>query len=434
MSTLQDAAQSLLAAARRAGAEVAEVGLYEGMSVGIQRRLGKTEESERAETTELGLRVFLGRRCASVSASAIDQGSFQRLAEQAVAMAKVVPEDPYAEIPLAPPAPDAAFLDLNDPVEPSADLLITRAALAEEAAMAVPGINNSEGASASWSRAVSVLATSHGFLGEYARSFHSVSVTAIAGTGTQMQRDYDYGSAVYGKDLEDPAQLGRNAAAQALARLNPVRPATSRVPVLFAPRVAASFLGHLAGAISGASIARGTSFLKDALGQKIFAPGVNIVDDPLRVRGLRSRTFDREGQPVKLMHFIEDGRLTEWVLETRSANQLGLKTNGHAGGLSNFYLEAGLMTPEQLMADVAEGLYITEMIGSGVNGLTGDYSRGAAGFMIRNGQLAEPVAEFTIAGNLKEMFLNLTPANDLVFKRGTDAPTLRIEGMTIAGG
>lgn len=433
MSALQDAAQSLLDAARRAGAEVAEVGLYEGMSVGIQRRLGKIEESERAETTELGLRVFLGRRCASVSASAIDHGAFQRLAEQAVSMARVVPEDPYAEIPLAPSAPDAAFLDLNDPVEPPADLLIARAALAEDAAMAVPGINNSEGASSSWSRAVSVLATSHGFLGEYARSFHSVSVTAIAGTGTQMQRDYDYGSAVYGAELEDPAQLGRNAAAQALARLNPVRPTTSKLPVLFAPRVAGSFLGHLAGAISGAAIARGTSFLKDALGQKIFASGLNIVDDPLRVRGLRSRPFDREGQSVKMMYFIEDGRLTEWVLDTRSANQLGLKTNGHAGGLSNFYMQPGRMTPEQLMADINEGLYITEMIGSGVNGLTGDYSRGAAGFMIRNGQLAEPVAEFTIAGNLKEMFLNLTPANDLVFKRGTDAPTLRIEGMTIAG-
>ena len=434
MSALQDAAVALLDAARRAGAEVAEVGLYEGTSVGIQRRLGKIEESERAETTELGLRVFLGRRSASVSASAIDHGAFKRLAEQAVAMAKVVPEDPYAEIPFAPPAPDVAFLELDDPEEPSADRLIERAALAEDAAMAVPGISNSEGASSSWSRAISVLATSHGFLGEYARSFHSVSVTAIAGAGTAMQRDYDYDSTVYGCDLSDPAQLGRNAAARALARLNPVRPETARLPVVFDPRVASSFLGHLAGAISGAAIARGTSFLKDALGQAVFAPGINIIDDPLRVRGLRSRPFDREGQAVRPMKFIEDGRLTEWVLDTRSANQLGLKTNGHAGGLSNFYMEPGRMTPEQLMADISLGLYVTEMIGSGVNGLTGDYSRGAAGFMIRNGQLAEPVAEFTIAGNLKDIFLNLTPANDLVFKRGTDAPTLRVEGMTMAGG
>lgn len=434
MSVLQESALALLEAARRAGAEVAEVGLYEGTSVGIQRRLGKIEESERAETTELGLRVFLGRRSASVSASSIDRDSFLRLAEQAVAMAKVVPEDPYAEIPVAPPAPDAAFLELDDPAEPCAETLIERAALAEEAALAVPGISNSEGASASWSRAVSVLATSHGFVGEYARSFHSVSVTAIAGTGTEMQRDYDYDSAVYGADVSDPAQLGRNAAARALARLNPSRPSTAKLPILFDPRVAGSFLGHLAGAISGAAIARGTSFLKDALGQMVFSPDIHIIDDPLRIRGLRSRPFDREGQPVRLMKFIEGGRLTDWVLDTRSANQLGLKTNGHAGGLSNFYMQPGRMTPEQLMADISLGLYVTEMIGSGVNGLTGDYSRGAAGFMIRNGQLAEPVAEFTIAGNLKDMFLNLTPANDLVFKRGTDAPTLRIEGMTLAGG
>lgn len=434
MSRLQDAALTLLEAAKRAGAEVAEVGLYEGASVGIQRRLGKIEETERAETTELGLRVFLGRRSASVSANAIDHDAFQRLAEQAVAMAKVVPEDPYAEIPLAPPAPDAAFLELDDPLEPTAEALIARASLAEDAALAVPGINNSEGASASWSRAVSVLATSRGFLGEYARSFHSISVTAIAGTGTAMQRDYDYDSKVYGADLSDPAQLGRDAAARALARLNPVRPSTAKLPVVFDPRVAGSFLGHLAGAISGAAIARGTSFLKDALGQMVFTPGVTIIDDPLRVRGLRSRPFDREGQAVRQMKFIEDGRLSEWVLDTRAANQLGLKTNGHAGGLSNFYMQPGRMTPAQLMADIPLGLYVTEMIGSGINGLTGDYSRGAAGFMIRNGQLAEPVAELTIAGNLKDMFLNLMPADDLVFKRGTDAPTLRIEGMTMAGG
>lgn len=433
MSALSDAAAALLEAAKRAGADVAEVGLYEGTSVGVQRRLGKTEETERAETTELSLRVFLGRCSASVSASSIDRSAFARLAAQAVAMAKVVPEDPYAEIPEAPPALDAGFLELEDPVEPSADLLIARAAQAEDAAMGVPGITNSEGGSASWSRAVSVLATSHGFLGEYARTAHSVSVTAIAGTGTAMQRDYDYDSVIHGADLADPAQLGRNAAARALARLNPKRPATARLPVLFDPRVSGSILGHLAGAISGAAIARGTSFLKDALGQRIFPAGLEIIDNPLKVRGRRSRPFDREGQRVAQMSFIEDGVLTDWILDTRSANQLGLKTNAHAGGLSNFYMAPGRLSPEQLMADIAEGLYVTEMMGSSINGLTGDYSRGAAGFMIRNGQIAEPVAEITIAGNLKEMFLNLTPASDLEFKRGTDAPTLRLDGMTLAG-
>jgi PmbA protein len=433
MSALQDAAQGLLRAAKVAGADVAEVTLYEGASVFVQRRLGRIEETERAETREVGLHVFIGKCSASVSASSIDPSAFSRLAEQAVSMARVVPEDPYAEIPLAPQPMDAALLDLDDPAEPSMDVLIARAAAAEEAALAVAGITNSEGASASWSRGTSLLATSHGFMGEYARSHHGVSVTAIAGTGTEMQRDYDSSSVLHGEDLEDPAGLGRSAAARALARMNPKRPQTAKLPILFDPRVAGSLLGHFSGAISGASIARGTSFLKDALGQPVFAPGITVVDDPLRVRGRRSRPFDREGLPGQKRDFIENGVLTSWILDTRSANQLGLKSTGHSGGLTNFYLEPGALSPAALMADITEGLFITEMIGMGVNGLTGDYSRGAAGFMIRNGQLAEPVAEFTIAGNLKDMFLHITPANDLEFKRGTDAPTLRIEGMTLAG-
>ncbi|MCB5944208.1 TldD/PmbA family protein [Acidocella sp. KAb 2-4] len=433
MSALHEAAAGLLAAAKRAGADVAEVVLHESASVSVQRRLGKTEETERAETREIGLRVFLGRANASVSASAIDPASFIRLAEQAVSMARVVPADPYAEIPEAPAARDAAFLDLDDPVEPDMAALIARAAAAEDAALAVPGITNSEGASASWSRGTTLLATSRGFIGGYARSHHGVSVTAIAGEGTGMQRDYDYSSTLHGADLEDPATLGHRAAQRALARLNPRRPQTAKLPVVFDPRVAGGLLGHLAGAISGAAIARGTSFLKEALGQAVFAPGVSIIDDPFRVRGLRSRPYDREGQTVQRRAFIEDGVLTSWILDTRSANQLGLKTTGNAGGLSNFYLAPGAVSPAALMADIAEGLYVTELIGMGVNGLTGDYSRGAAGFMIRKGQLAEPVAECTIAGNLKDMFRQLTPADDLVFKRGTDAPTLRVEAMTLAG-
>lgn len=433
MSALRDAAAGLLAAARRAGADVAEVGLHDGASVSVQRRLGKIEETERAETREISLRVFIGQSSANVSASSIEPANFARLAEQAVAMARVVPADPYAEIPQAPAPLDAGFLDLDDPVEPHADVLIARAAAAEEAALAVPGITNSEGASASWSRNISLLATSHGFVGEYARSYHGVSVTAIAGTGTDMQRDYDYSSVLHAEDLDDPAALGRNAAARALARLNPKRPGTAKLPILFDPRVSGSFLGHFAGAISGAAIARGTSFLKDALHQPVFGPGITLTDDPFRVRGSRSRPFDREGQRVRAMNFIEAGVLTDWILDTRSANQLGLKANGHSGGLANFYMAPGTMDQAGLMADITEGLFVTEMIGMGVNGLTGDYSRGAAGFMIRNGVLAEPVAEFTIAGNLKEMFLHLTPASDLEFKRGTDAPTLRIEGMTLAG-
>lgn len=433
MSTLLDQAATLLAAAKAAGADVAETVMSIGTSVSVQRRLGKIEETERAESRELGLRVFVGKCSASVSASAIDPAAFTRLAEQAVAMARVVPEDIYAEIPEAPAPMEARLLDLDDPVEPTAETLIARAAAAEEAALAVPGITNSEGASASWARSHFLLATTRGFAGFYTRSNHAVSATAIAGAGTDMQRDYDFSSSPHAADLDDPAALGRQAAERALARLRPARPKTTRLPVLFDPRVAGSMLGHLSSAIHGASIARGTSFLKDSLGKLVLGAGLSVIDDPLRARGLRSRPFDREGQPGGVRAFIEGGVLTSWILDTRSANQLGLKTTGHAGGTSNFYLAPGKLTPTDLMADIAEGLYVTEMLGSSVNGITGDYSRGGAGFMIRNGVLAEPVAEFTIAGNLKDMFLHLTPADDLVFKRGTDAPTLRIEGMTLAG-
>jgi PmbA protein len=278
-----------------------------------------------------------------------------------------------------------------------------------------------------------VLVTSRGFAGHYTRSSHSVSATAIAGAGTGMQRDYDYSSAVHGEDLDDPTLLGKRAADQALARLNPSRPKTAKLPVVFDPRVSSSLLGHLTGAINGASIARGTSFLKDKLGAQIFASNITIYDDPLRVRGQRSRAFDGEGQRGEKRAFVEAGVLTSWILDTRSANQLGLKTTGHAGGVTNLYLAPGQLTPEALMADIAEGLYVTEMMGGGVNGITGDYSRGAAGFMIRNGKLAEPVAEFTIAGHALTLFASMNPANDLVFKRGANAPTIRVEGLTLAG-
>ena len=434
MSDLLELAQGLLRAAKAAGADVAEVGFNTGTSISVQRRLGKVEETERAEAREVGLRVFIGRCSASVSASSIAPDAFARLAEQAVEMARVVPEDPYAEIPDAPAPMDASVLDLDDPDEPAMEVLIARAAAAEDAALAVPGITNTEGASASWSRGFALHATSRGFAGLYARSNHSVSVSAIAGTGTDMQRDYDYDSVIHGADLDDPAVLGRRAAEQALARLNPMRPSTAKLPVVYHPRIAGGILGHLSSAINGASIARGTSFLKDFLEKPVFGPGIRIVDDPLRVRGRRSRPYDREGLPGAMRAFIEDGVLTSWILDTRSANQLGLKSTGNSGGTSNFYLEAGRLSPDELMADITEGLFVTELIGMGVNGITGDYSRGAAGFMIRNGVLAEPVAEFTIAGNLREMFMHLTPANDLVFKRGTDAPTIRIDGMTLAGG
>ncbi|WP_287981380.1 TldD/PmbA family protein [Acidiphilium sp.] len=437
-----DLLDALLDAAKRAGADSADALMGSGTSLSVGRRLGKVEEIERAESDTVGLRVFVGSRSAIVSSGAIDPAGFSRLAEQAVAMARVVPEDRFSTIPDAPPPPDSAPLDMDDPAEPGVEALLARAAAAEEAALAVKGITNSEGAGASWSRSHIALATSRGFAGAYSRSSHGVSVSPIAGEGVGMQRDYEYSAAVHGADLADPAGLGRAAAERAVSRLDPRRPATAKLPVVYHPRVAGSLLGHFAGAINGAAIARGTSFLKDAMGQAIFAPGIAIIDDPLRRRGLRSRSFDGEGQTVSRRALIEDGRLTTWLLDSRSAAQLGLATTGHAArgtsgppspAPSNLYMQPGALSPEALIADISLGLYVIELIGMGVNGITGDYSRGAAGFMIRDGQLAEPVAEVTVAGNLREMFLHLTPANDLEFRRGTDAPTLRIEGMTMAG-
>jgi PmbA protein len=358
-------------------------------------------------------------------------------------MAKVVPEDGFAGLADTWAPPDTLDLDMADPAEPAPDMLAARAAAAEEAAFSVHGVTNSEGAEAGYGRSEIVLVTSAGFAGRRVGTSHSISATALAGSGTDMQRDYDHHGAVYFADLDDPATIGKSAGERAIARLNPTRPKTARIPVVYDPRVAGGLLGHLTGAINGAAVARGTSFLKDKLGQRIFARGIRIHDDPRRVRGLRSRVFDGEGTPTQARALIEDGILTTWLLESRSARQLGMKPTGHAargtGGppsasATNLYLAAGTLTPAELMADIKEGFYITELIGMGVNGVTGDYSRGAAGFMIRDGALAEPVAEVTVAGNLLEMFAAMVPASDLVFRRGTDSPTVRIDGMTMAGG
>ena len=435
--------QELIARARTAGADAADAVLLAGTSLSVQRRLRETEHVERSEGRDLGLRVFLGQRAAIVSSSAVDPAGFDQLAERAVAMAKVVPEDPYAGLAAEAASADAGPLDLADAAEPDAEALLTRAAAAEEAALAIPGVNNSEGAGAAYGRTEVVLVTSAGFAGQFVRTSHSVSATALAGAGVAMQRDYDYSSAVHLADLEDAAVIGRSAGERAIARLNPTRPKTAKLPVVYDPRVSGGLLGHLAGAINGGSVARGTTFLKEKLGAQVFAAGLVVRDDPLRRRGLRSRPFDGEGVPTAPRTIIENGVLITWLLDGRSARQLGLTTTGNASrgvgsppspAPTNLYMEPGRLSPVELMADIKEGFYVTELIGMGVNGVTGDYSRGAAGFMIRNGALAEPVAEITIAGTLPEMFAHLTPANDLVFKRGADAPTLRIDGMTLAGG
>lgn len=437
-----DLLADLIAKARAAGADAADAVLISGTSLGVQRRLGQTEHVERSEGRDLGLRVFLGQRAAIVSSSTMDPASFRDLADRAVAMAKVVPEDPFVGLADTAAPPEPVELDMEDSTEPTTEALVARASAAEEAALAVKGITNSEGAEAGFGRVEAYLVTSAGFAGKHARTSHSVSASALAGTGTEMQRDYDYHSTIHLSDLDDPVMIGRSAADRAVARLNPTRPKTAKLTVVYDPRVAGSLLGHLAGAINGASVARGTTFLKDKLGQRIFAERIEIHDDPRRVRGLRSRAFDGEGTPTQARDIIAAGVLTTWLLDSRSARQLGLRSTGHAGrgtsgppapGPTNLFLAAGDLTPGELMADIKLGLYVNEMIGMGVNGVTGDYSRGASGFMIRNGALAEPVAEITIAGNLLEMFAQLTPANDLRFRRGTDAPTVRVEGMTMAG-
>ncbi len=437
-----DLMADLLRHAKAAGADSADALLVGSTSVSVQRRLGQTEHLERSEERDLGLRVFVGQQAAIVSTTAMDPAGFRALAERAVAMARVVPPDPYGGLAEAMAPQEAVSLELEDTSEPDVAALTERASIAEQAALDVPGITNSEGADAGYGRTEIVLVTSTGFAGQYARTSHSVSATALAGSGTGMERDYDYSSAVHLSDLEDAAAIGRVAAEKALRRLNPTRPRTARVPVVYDPRVSSSLIGSLLGAINGASIVRGTSFLKERMGERLFAPGVFVHDDPRRVRGLRSRPFDGEGVPTRPRAIIEDGRLTTWLLDSRSARQLGLVSTGSAsrgtGGppgpsATNVWLAAGEATPEELMGDIAEGLYVTELMGGGVNGITGDYSRGATGFMIRHGQLAEPVSEITIAGHALEMFRSLIPANDLRFRRGMDAPTVRVEGLTMAG-
>jgi PmbA protein len=444
MAADADLLPALLAAARAAGADAADAVLIGGTSLGVQRRLGQTEHVERSESRELGLRAFVGRRAAIVSSSVLDPAGFAALAERAVAMARVLPEDPHAGLAaemVAPPA-DAGPLDLDDPGEPDVAALLDRAAAAEDAALATPGITNTEGAEAGFGRIEIALATSAGFLGQYRRSSHSVAATALAGSGTGMQRDYDYASAVHAADLEDGAAIGRRAAERALARLDPARPATATVSVVYDPRVAGGLVGHLLSAINGASVARGTSFLRERMGARVFAAGITIRDDPHRVRGPRSTSFDGEGVPTAPRDLIADGVLTTWLLDSRSARQLGLRSTGHAGrgtggppspGATNVHLAPGTVSPAALIADIRLGLYVTELIGMGVNGVTGDYSRGAVGFMIRDGAIAEPVAEITVAGNLVDMFGRLVPADDLQFRRAVNAPTVRIDGMTMAG-
>ncbi len=437
---LTDQVAALVDAAKKAGADAADAVAVRGRSTSVSVRLGKVESTNAAEGDDVSLRVFVGSRVASVSATASSDP--RTLAERAVAMAKVSPEDPYQgladEALLAKTIRD---LDLYDPTVISADQLREAALEMEEAALAVPGITNSGGSGASAGLGGLVLATSHGFLGQYLGSRFGRSASVIAGEGTGMERDYEYSSRLHVADLDDAATIGRKAGERAVRRLNARKAKTGPVDVIFDPRVARGIAGHLAGAINGASVARKTSFLRDMMGKQVASAAVTVTDEPLRPRGQASRPFDGEGVEGARLVMVDKGVLNHWFLSTSAARELGLATNGRGsrGGSSvsptstNLEIEAGEQSPEAMIASLKSGFYVTEVFGQGVNMITGEYSRGASGFWIENGELTHPVSEVTIASNLKDMFLRMVPASDLDRNYGTASPTLLIEGMTLAG-
>lgn len=437
-------AAALVEAALRAGADAADAAYVGQVSTGVQVRLGQPESVDRAEGEEVGLRFFLGRRSASASSSDLSADALGGLVERVAAMAREALEDPFAGLApedrlLRGPLPD---IDADDGGEESAVALRERALATEAAARAVPGVTNSEGAGAGFGRTVFALATSHGFARGHTSSGYSGSASVIAGTGAGMQRDYASHSARHHADLDAPAAIGSLAAERAVKRLNPAKLASGAMPIVFDPRVGGSLVGHLISAMSGAAIARRTSFLVGREGERLFAPGVTIRDDPHRPRGLRSRPFDGEGLATAPTDLVADGELGGWLMDSAAARQLGRAPTGHAArgvsgapgvSASNVDLLPGTLSPAALIGDIRHGVYVTELIGQGINLVTGDYSRGASGFLIADGAIGPPVAEITIAGNLADMFAALVPADDLERRRALNVPTIRIDGMTVAG-
>jgi PmbA protein len=437
---LTDRVAALVDAAKKAGADAADAVAVRGRSTSVSVRLGKVESTNSSEGDDVSLRVFVGKRVASVSATASSDPA--TLAERAIAMAKVSPEDPYQG--LADPALLAntvSDLDLFDSTEVSADALREAALAAEAAALAVPGVTNSGGSGASAGLGGLVLATSHGFVGHYVGSRFGRSASVIAGEGTGMERDYEYSSRLHFGDLDSAEEIGRKAGERAVRRLGARKAKTGPVDVVFDPRVARGIAGHLAGAINGAAVARKTSFLRDKMGQQVASAAITVSDEPMRVRGQASRPFDGEGIAGEKLLMVEKGVLNHWFLSTSAAKELGLTTNGRGArsgssvspSSTNLAIEAGERSPEDIIKSLKTGFYVTEVFGQGVDMITGEYSRGASGLWIENGELAYPVAEVTIASNLKDMFLRMVPADDLDRNYSTASPTLLIEGMTLAG-
>ncbi len=446
MLTIEEAearAAALVERAARAGADAADAVYSANASTSVQVRLGELEDVARNEAESVSLRLFVGSRSASVSSSDLSDEALTALVERAAAMAREAPEDPWSglapeELLMTGPGPD---LDSDDGGDPSPLELRERSGAIEDAGRGVAGITNSEGAGVSAGRSLFALATSHGFCRGYSATGYSASASLIAGAGSEMQRDYAYHSVRHYSELDDPETLGRRAAERAVARLRPTKLPSGTMPVLFDPRVGNSLLGHLTSAIGGPSITRRTSFLLDKEGERLFGEEVAIRDDPHRPRGLRSKPFDGEGLPTRPVSLVEAGRLTGWLLESASARQLGRAPTGHAirssgttsVGVTNVHMAPGRLTPEELIGEVEHGVYVTQLIGQGVNPVTGDYSRGASGFIIEQGRLGPAVHEITIAGNLLDMFARLVPANDLDFRYTANVPTLRIDGMMVAG-
>ena len=439
-----DLCAALLEAARRSGADAADATARSSASLGVSVRLGQLEDVERSESEEAGLRVFAGRRSASIATSDFSRTGIADLAERAMAMARAAPEDRFAGLAPAEALAQGPFadLDLADSADPAPEALREAALETEDAARSVEGVSNSEGASAGAARALVALATSAGFAAFQAGTSHSRSASVIAGEGAAMQRDHAHRAARHADDLPAAASIGRLAGERAVARLAPGRLRSGPMPVVFAPRVGGSLIGHLAGAMGAPSVARRASFLLGREDEKLFPAGLRLVENPHKPRGLRSRPYDGEGVPTAPRALVENGKLTGWLTNVASAAQLGVALTGHAArgtsgapgvSVGNLDLMPGAASPAELIADIEDGVWVDYLIGQGVNGVTGDYSRGAAGRRIVNGELAGPVAGFTIAGNLLAMFAKIALADDLETWRAVNVPTLRIDGMTIAG-
>ena len=445
MTDLARLTHALIDAAKKAGADHADALAVQGTSVAIDIRAGQLETAERSEGTEIGLRVLIGGRQACVSASDISDATVRALAERAVAMAKEAPADPYAGLADASQIAkewNLASLEMEDPAaEPTASELETAARDVEAAAMSVNGITQVE-ASGAYSRRAMHLSASNGFSGGYGRTSHSLSAVAFTGTGTAMERDWAAEGRTFRADMPGAEGIGLLAADRALQRAGAVRPRTGTYPVVYDERVASSLIGHLISAANGAAVARGATWLRDALGQQVLPKGLSVIEDPHRPRISASRPFDGEGLATRRRVIVEDGILMGWTLDLATGRKLGMPSTASAArgvssppspATSNIDLTPGTRTQRDLIAEMGTGLLITSMIGSTINPTTGDYSRGASGFWVENGEICYPVNECTIAGNLRDMLLRIIPANDARDHLSTRVPSLLIDGMTLAG-